>query len=193
MTKHNGVSVSDTEFYHMRRIAFLLTVVVVVLAGCGADDTPTKPRPRTNVGKIELQETTVAGLEKRIAENKGKVVMIDVWFLGCAPCVKKFPHFVDLHDSYAKEGLVCISLDVYGEELKESGKVLEFLKKQDADTINLIFKDDDKTIDAWQEGNDAVSTPAYVVFDRKGNRRSVPNPAKPKDVEAFVKKLLDEK
>jgi len=159
---------------------------MIATMGCGAGE-------RANVGPVEFKETTVAELEKLIADNKGKVVLIDAWFLGCAPCVKKFPNLVDLHVKFAKEGLVCISLNVYPEEIKEKNKVLEFLKKQGADFPNLIFKDDDKKVDDWQEKYDAVSTPAYVLFDRKGERKIISEKAKPQEVEEIVKKLLEAK
>ena len=43
------------------------------------------------VEAVTLREVTVEGFQKALAEQKGKVVLVDVWFLGCAPCVKKFP------------------------------------------------------------------------------------------------------
>ena len=90
------------------------------------------------VGPVELKETTIVDLDKAVAANKGKVVVIDLWFLGCAPCVKKFPQLVNHHKAMGKDGLVCMSLNVEPEELKKQDKVLEFLKKQEADFPNFI-------------------------------------------------------
>src|SRR4051794_15229857 len=54
---------------------------------------------------IDLKQITVAGFEEAVRANKGKVVLVDCWFLACGPCVKKFPHFVELHRKYAPDGL----------------------------------------------------------------------------------------
>ena len=142
---------------------------------------------------VELRAVKIAALNEEIARHKGKVILIDIWFRGCAPCVKRFPKFVDLHRELKNEGLVCISLDVYGEELKTKDKVLEFLKEQGADTINLIVDDDEKTLDVWQAKYDAAATPSYVVFDRKGEWVKTPQPESKENVSMLLKKLLAEK
>jgi len=142
---------------------------------------------------VELRAVKIAALNEEIARHKGKVILIDIWFRGCAPCVKRFPKFVELHRELKNEGLVCISLDVYGEELKTKDKVLEFLKEQGADTINLIVDDDEKTLDVWQAKYDAAATPSYVVFDRKGEWVKTPQPESKENVSMLLKKLLAEK
>jgi hypothetical protein len=48
--------------------------------GCGG---PAAPQvARTAAPAVTLAEVSVAGLEAAIAEQKGKVVLLDVWFLG---------------------------------------------------------------------------------------------------------------
>ena len=49
--------------------------------GCGGP----QPEPTARVASaagVTLSEVSVAGLEAAIAEQKGKVVLLDVWFLG---------------------------------------------------------------------------------------------------------------
>ena len=146
------------------------------------------------VGPVELKEVTMVELDKAVASNKGKVVVIDLWFLGCAPCVKKFPQLVNHHKALGKDGLVCMSLNVEPEELKKQDKVLEFLKKQEADFPNFIVKDDEKNRDKWQEKYDANGTPSYVVFDRTGKFVPVPDEIKTEsDMKQFLQKLLEAK
>ena len=142
---------------------------------------------------IELRAVKIAALNDEIANHKGEVVLIDIWFRGCAPCVKRFPKFVELHRELKTEGLACITLDVYSEELKIKDKVLEFLKEHGADTVNLIVDDDEKTLDVWQTKYDAVATPSYVIFDRKGEWVKTPQPESKENVSKLLKKLLAEK
>jgi len=140
-----------------------------------------------------LKPVKVAELERMIAEQKGKVVVLDIWFLGCAPCVKKFPYFVELHGLYAAEGLVCMSVDVEMDENERKENVLTFLREKGASFTNLIIDDTVANRDAWQAKNDANATPSYVAYNRKGERVPVPFPITPDDMKVFVKKLLDEK
>lgn len=153
---------------------------------------------------MDLTPVTVAELETAITSHKGKVVLIDCWFLHCSPCVKKFPRVVQLHRDFAAEGLVVMSLDIIPEEWDEKDKVLKFLTEQGATFPNYIFADKQKTLDTWQEAHEAEMTPAFVAFDRQGKWVRYPeirptgtpeqkDAAHAEAERAFVKKLLTEK
>lgn len=62
----------------MRRA--LLPLLAVVAAGCGTPAPVGNPPAATD--KVELTAVTVADLDRAIASHKGKVVVIDAWFLG---------------------------------------------------------------------------------------------------------------
>jgi thiol-disulfide isomerase/thioredoxin len=169
-------------------------ILLIALAGCSAGSvTSPSTQPKSEPGIVELKPAKVAELEKLVADNKGKVVVLDIWFLGCAPCVKKFPSFVDLHNTYAAEGVVCVSVNVEMSENEKRDKVLEFLKEKGATFANVIIDDTEAARDAWQERNDANATPSYVVYNRKGERVPVSQSIKPEEMQALVKKLLAEK
>ena len=172
----------------LRYSYFAAAFALGILIGC----VPPPPPPAT-AKPVELKEVTIAGLETEIASHKGKVVLIDVWFLGCGPCVKKMPQFVELHRELGPEGLVAMTLDVYEEELKSQDKVLDFLKQKGADTLNFIVRDEVSKRDVWQRKYDADATPTYVAFDRKGEYVRPPEPSDKASMTRFLKKLLDEK
>lgn len=44
----------------------------------------------------------------RLADLKGKVVIIEMWTFGCINCRNVIPHLKDWHEKYASEGLVII-------------------------------------------------------------------------------------
>ena len=171
------------------------TLLLIALVGC-TEKTPTNTssnpaRPLST--KVELAAVKIAELEKLVADQKGKVVVLDIWFLGCAPCVKKFPSFVELHNTFAAEGLVCMSVDIEMSENEKKDKVLEFLKEKGATFTNVIIDDKEAARDAWQERNDANATPSYVVYNRKGERVPVNQSIKPEEMQTLAKKLLAEK
>ena len=158
-----------------------------IAVGCTPPPIPVTPTP------VELRSISVGEYEGEIAKHKGKVVLVDVWFLGCSPCLKKFPEFVELHRELGPEGLVCISLDVNPQELKRKEKVLDFLRSKGADTINLIFNDHQSKLTDWFDKYDCHRTPATIAYNRRGERIRVPEPADKGIMTKFLKKLLDEK
>ena len=167
-----------------------LAMIGLLLAGCDTiSDTPT-PKHTCNPDDVTLKVVKVAELEKAIADQKGKVVMVDVWFYGCSPCIKKFPHVVDLHAKYVDKGLQVMSLDVLPAELDYIGKVEDFLKEKCADFPNYILDDTDENISAWITKYNTLKTPATVLFDKDGNRIEIDPNADLKQVEAAIIKAL---
>ena len=170
--------------------------LVIALAGCtepATKGTDTFAGVKADNLIATLKPISIAELEKAIADQKGKVVVLDIWFLDCAPCVKKFPSFVELHNAHASEGLICMSVDIEMSENEKKDKVLEFLKEKGATFSNVIIDDTEAARDAWQERNDANATPSYVVYNRKGERVPVSQSIKSEEMQTLMKKLLAEK
>jgi thiol-disulfide isomerase/thioredoxin len=164
----------------MRTLVLALTAAVALTPAATAAD------------KVELKEASVADLTKAVAAHKGQVVMIDCWYLGCAPCKKKFPYMVAVHKKLAGDGLVFMSLDLLPDDLKEKDKVLDFLTKQEAAFPNFIFSDKQDAIDKWQEKHEAEAAPAIVAFNRKGEWLKVPEAvSKEKDPQKYADKLAE--
>ncbi len=151
----------------MRR---LLPLLFALVAGCAS----VPPAADTPADSVSLKPVTVAELKDIVASHKGKVVVIDCWFRGCPPCVKKFPHMMDLRRELEKDGMVLMTLDVYLEEYKIKDEVLEFLRKQKSTGPNYIFKDHEDFADKWKFENKAMDAPALVVYDRDGVKVDVP-------------------
>lgn len=163
--------------------ALVVAFAAIGLVGCD------EPRAAVPTGPVELTETTAKDLDAAIAAHKGKVVLMDCWYLACGPCVKKFPHLVELHKKHAEGGLVCVSVNVFPEELTRKDKVLDFLKKQGASFPNYILKDDANN-DQWQKDHGVEFTPWLLLFDKAGKAVAVPEKATPAEVEELVKKAL---
>ncbi|MBA4068074.1 MAG: hypothetical protein C0501_31100 [Isosphaera sp.] len=151
----------------MLRTIFLTAPVALaaVVLGCAAD-----PPARG----VDAPEVRAADLEKAIKDQKGKVVLVDCWATWCAPCVKKFPQLVELHQKYADQGLVVVgvSMDKYGDaDGYKKDKVLKFLADQKATFPNFIVaepkKDEEPLLKLL---GDYSAIPYMALYDRAGRR-----------------------
>lgn len=125
-------------------------------------------------GEVELSIVEVAGLREKVDEVSGKVVVVDIWSTSCLPCMREFPHLVELSEKYSDE-LVCISMNVDYIGIKSKPpksylpKVEEFLKEQNAsNVINFLSATSDSDVMSEIE---AESIPAILIFDRDGELR----------------------
>ncbi len=88
------------------------------------------------VGKpaIMFEGTDVDGKPVRLADYKGKVVLIDFWASWAPPCVAAFPQLRELYHAYRDQGFVIVgvNLDSLGQDLTgkkpDSKEVLSLLR-----------------------------------------------------------------
>ena len=162
----------------------LRATALALLIGCNGDSPPPTERARSTAKTlppivpdspvISVEEVRGDALSSAIARHKDKVVVVDLWATWCESCVKKFPHFVEMHKKYASKGLVCISLsmDKLTPTTYRKQPVLEFLKKQGATFPNYVVlepEDDEKALVA-RFGEDYRLIPLMVIFDKAGRR-----------------------
>lgn len=111
---------------------------------------------------------------EKIKLHKGKVVVVDVWSTSCVPCMKEFPHLVELARRWPEE-VVCISINVDYIGLPNKpvesyeAKVTEFLKGVAADPSNmenLLGTEPDADI---LSKLDIEAMPGILIFDRAGD------------------------
>jgi thiol-disulfide isomerase/thioredoxin len=90
----------------MSRLLLLLGVLVL-LAGCSSG-----PRGGVAVGQPapDFTATTLDGRTVRLAELRGKVVVLDFWATWCPPCRAMIPHERELVQKYAGKPLVFLGI-----------------------------------------------------------------------------------
>lgn len=152
----------------MRGMMWAVGLAAVVGAGACAQS------PAADKDAVTLEESRAEKLLAAIKAQKDKVVVVDFWATWCAPCVKKFPHLVELHKKHAAKGLVCVSVDMdrLGGGKYDREQAFGFLKKQNATFPNFVMTDpeaDDKALEA-AFGEDFRLLPYLVMFDRGGRR-----------------------
>jgi thiol-disulfide isomerase/thioredoxin len=151
-------------------------------------------------GEVKLVPVKWQGYLDQVASNKdkkAKLVVVDAWATWCVPCMKNFPHLVEMHEKYADKGLVAISLSLdVPYDSKKVAAATAFLKEKKAVFTNLIL--DERTDDAFEKLN-IGAIPAVFVYtpDGKEIKRftfdDVDKPFTYEQVEAFVKDYLEGK
>ena len=74
----------------------------------------------------------------RLADLKGKVVLLDFFYKSCAPCCAALPKLQSLHEKYKDRGFVMIGIDPIDNPQKD--KMSDFLSKRDI-TYTVLFSD----------------------------------------------------
>lgn len=168
----------------MKPIGWLVSVLI--LAGCGgpsartpsttsADDVPKAPSSQTadaQAADVQLAIVDYEGIQQTIARYRGRVVVMDAWSTSCPPCIKEFPHLVELHQRYGPEQLACISLSFdyegLGKPEEQQDRVLKFLRGQGATFDNLLSSEES---DVLYRKFKLAAVPAVFVYDRAGKLR----------------------
>ncbi len=70
----------------------------------------------------------IDGTSYKIADQKGKVILINMWATWCGPCREEMPSLVEMHEKYKDQGFEVIGLD--SDESESIEMIKDFAKEQ---------------------------------------------------------------
>jgi len=153
----------------------------------------------TRSGDVVLTPVKWDEFRARLAanSNKAKYTLVDAWATTCGPCKENFPHLVEMHRKYAKQGLNVVSLTLDDpSDAKALDEARQFLKSKKAAFTNYLMNEE---FGVGFEKLNINAIPAVFVFgpDGKEVKRFTMDDAENQftydQVETYVKALLQGK
>ncbi|HYE02725.1 MAG TPA: redoxin domain-containing protein [Phycisphaerales bacterium] len=121
-----------------------------------------------------------AGKEHKLADYKGKIVVMDFWATWCPPCKKAMPDVQKLHEAYKDKGVA-----VFGVNTWEKGDAAKYMSDNKY-TYGLLMKGDDVAKDYGVTG-----IPVFIIVGPDGTVIYKEVGYDPKNYDKMVK-VIDE-
>lgn len=109
-------------------------------------------------------------IQQFVGQQKGRVVVVDLWSTTCQSCMRELPHLLELQAAFPDQvACVTVSLDYYGDPSEPPeqfrSKVDAFLRKIGAQVKNFLCTDSDTNVLAALK---LSSIPVVLVYDAQG-------------------------
>jgi thiol-disulfide isomerase/thioredoxin len=114
---------------------------------------------------FDFELKNIEGEDIRLADYKGKVVIVDFWGTWCPPCVAEIPHFIQLKESYGGQGLEIVGLAY--EQVDDEEEALEGVKSfTQENNVNYPCAIGDEA--TMEKVPDFQGYPTTLFIDREG-------------------------
>ena len=140
------------------RALFAVLVLLALASGAGAAEL--KPWKGGAAPALELQD--LQGKTHRLADYKGKVVLLNFWATWCEPCRDEMPSMERLKQAMAGKPFEVVAVNL----AEPASRIEKFLEKTPL-SFTLLLDRDTKTAKAWQ----AKILPASYLVGKDGRIR----------------------
>ena len=129
---------------------------------------------------------TLAGDTVRLADLRGKIVLLDFFYKHCAPCCAALPFLQNLHKKYKDQGVVLLGIDPIDDPAKD--EMADFLAKRGI-TYTVLFSERQLS-----QTYHIAAYPTLFFIDRDGKIAKVQSgyhPTLEATIEEQLQKLLE--
>ncbi|MGH7678760.1 MAG: TlpA family protein disulfide reductase [Gemmatimonadaceae bacterium] len=139
------------------------TSLLLLAAACAPDNKGAGAPARVDIGlpAPAYQTVSLSGDSVSLADQRGKVVLLNVWATWCHPCRDEIPELRELHKKYEVRGLELVGVSVDAEGNDEG--------------IKAFMKEFEMAYPVWRDPGERVSTqflvfgvPATFLIDKQG-------------------------
>jgi thiol-disulfide isomerase/thioredoxin len=100
----------------------------------------------------------------KVADLRGKVVLVNFWTYGCVNCINALPHVVALNEKYKDRGLVVVGVHTPEFPFERSASNVQAALKRHGITYPVAQDNDSRTWNAWRN----QYWPAQYIIDQNG-------------------------
>jgi thiol-disulfide isomerase/thioredoxin len=100
----------------------------------------------------------------KLADLRGKVVLVNFWTHGCVNCVNALPHVSELYAKYKDHGLVVVGIHTPEFPFERSASNVQAALKRHGITYPVAQDNDSQTWNAWHN----QYWPAQYIVDQNG-------------------------
>jgi cytochrome c biogenesis protein CcmG/thiol:disulfide interchange protein DsbE len=138
-----------------------LSALILVLTACSGSSADSGGRVEVGAPAPSYRAVSLAGDSVSLADQKGKVVLLNIWATWCHPCRDEIPDLRKIHAQYKDRGLelVGVSVDADGAE----------------QNIRDFMKEFEMTYPVWLDPAERISArfltigvPTTFLIDRDG-------------------------
>jgi len=142
-------------------LIIILSLFLHTLSGCVESD---------DKGE-DFEFMTIDGEIKYLSDYRGKVVILDMWATWCGYCQYQMLELKKVYDSYSRNELEIISIDIDpGETPQMIQSFMKWFKANYGVELNWVFGIDNGNV--WNKYKmEQEGVPAICIFDQKGNLR----------------------
>jgi thiol-disulfide isomerase/thioredoxin len=116
--------------------------------------------PEALSSKLIATDKSETTFEKVLEENKGKIVVIDVWASWCSDCIKGFPKYMELQKQFPQATYLYVSMDKTWEKWIVGAEKYELRGQH--------FWAEDGMKGVFGTAIDLDWIPRYMVIDKEG-------------------------
>ncbi len=126
--------------------------------GAGGDDSGTAS-PLVGKPAPDFRLDLVGGRNFHLADQKGKVVVLDFWATWCGPCLQAMPQVERATNSFKDQDVQLVAVN-----LQETAEQVTALLERQKLKVTVALDRDGKVADLYK----AVAIPQTVIIDRQG-------------------------
>jgi peroxiredoxin len=144
----------------MPRLAIFLFALVLTVVALPAAHAAVQ----TNTAAPDFTLRALSGPNLRLAEQRGRVVLVNFWASWCGPCRQEMPQLNRLHDKYRAAGLVLVGVNIDDDPRLAAELATRYQLRFP------VLLDTDKAV---VKRYDLGAMPATVLIDRDGRVRQL--------------------